>query len=76
MIGIETENQGKGARHSVTLSRIAKKDKRIMEYYFEDGSHWIILKDGYEYDYGCGTISEPNVVYALAQIRRITRVEE
>ena len=75
MIGIAGFNQGQGARYSKTLARITKNDKRIEQYYFEDGSHWIILHDEYECDYGCQTISEPNVKYALEKIKSITKVD-
>ena len=68
-------NQGQGARFSKTLARIAKKDKRIWQYYFEDGSHWVILEDGYEFAPGMETTSEPNVQYALEKIRAIYKME-
>ena len=74
MIGFSTGNQGVGARYSKTLAKIARKDKRIWKYYFEDESHWIILEDGYEFDPGCETTGEPNVKYCLDQIKRITKV--
>ena len=73
MIGIATGNQGRGARHSKTLSEISRKDKRIWKYYFEDESHWIILEDGYEFDSGMETTGEPNVKCCLDKIKRITK---
>ena len=72
---IATWNQGQGARYSKTLASIARKDNRIEQYYFEDGSHWIILHDEYECDSGCQTIGEPNVKYALDKIKSIYLIE-
>jgi hypothetical protein len=68
---IPTWKQGQGARYSKTLAKIAKEHKGIEEYYFEDGSHWVILHDDYNCDMGCQTISEPNVKYALEKISSI-----
>ena len=64
-------------KHSKVLEKKAKQDERIWKYYWEDGSHWIVLEDGYEFDYGSGmeTTGEPNVQYALDKISRITEKE-
>ena len=64
-------------RHSKVLEKKAKQDERIYKYYWEDGSHWILLEDGYEFDNGSGmeTTGEPNVRYALDKISRITKAE-
>ena len=55
---IATWKQGQGARYSKTLAKIAKEHKGIEEYYFEDGSHWVILHDDYNCDYSSGPLEE------------------
>lgn len=59
-------------RQSKVLKRIAKKDKRISKYYWQDGSHWLILEDGYTFDYGgCETTCEYTVAECLDKIKMI-----
>tara|TARA_R110000823_G_scaffold223455_2_gene351586 strand:- start:6096 stop:6329 length:234 start_codon:yes stop_codon:yes gene_type:complete len=75
-MNIATWKQGQGARYSKTLAKISREHKGIQQYYFEDGSHWIILHNGYNCDMGCGTIGEPNVKYALEKIGSIYKEGE